>query len=65
MTIEYSILAALIALIYAVIVAFAPDFPVSPELLLTFLIYVLAKLGVIVVGLPIFLKVKSLFAKRR
>ena len=59
MKIEYGILSLAIALVYGIIVKFFPDFPVSPEVLLAFLVYVLLKLGVEVVGAP----VRKLFGK--
>lgn len=59
MKIEYSILSLAIALVYGIVVKFFPDFPVSPEVLLAFLVYVLLKLGVEVVGAP----VRKLFKK--
>lgn len=64
MKIEYSILAALIALVYAVLVKFLPDFPVSPEMLMTLLIYVLLKLSVEVVGQPVRKFLARQFVKR-
>ena len=64
MKIEYSILAALIGLLYVVLIKFFPDFPFSPDVLMTFLLYVLLKLGVEVIGKPLLLKAKSLFAGR-
>ena len=57
MKVEYGILAAFLGAVYLVIVKFLPDFPISPELLLTLVIYVLLKLGVEIVGQP----VKKLF----
>jgi hypothetical protein len=59
MKIEYSILSLAIALVYGILVKYFPDFPISPEVLLTFLVYVLLKLGVEVVGAPI----RKLFSK--
>lgn len=46
MRIEYSILVLVLALVYGVITQFYPDFPISQEVLLAFIVYVLAKLGV-------------------
>lgn len=65
MKIEYSILAALIALVYAVIVKFLPDFPISPELMMTLLVYVLLKLGVEVVGKPAAQAIANRFRNRK
>ncbi len=46
MKIEYSILSLALALVYGIVIKFFPDFPISPEILLTFVVYVLVKLGV-------------------
>ena len=59
MKIEYSILAAFLGAVYLVVLKFFPDFPVSPEVILALLVYVLGKLGVEVVGQSI----RSLFKK--
>lgn len=53
MTIEYTIVAIVIALIYTIIVKFLPDFPVSPEVFQVIILYLLAKIGVEVVGKPL------------
>jgi uncharacterized membrane protein YadS len=53
MKIEYSILSLALALVYGILVKFFPDFPLSPEVLLSFLVYVLLKLGVEVIGAPV------------
>jgi hypothetical protein len=50
MKIEYSLLVLALALVYGIIVTVAPDFPISQEVLLTFIVYVLLKLGVEVVN---------------
>ena len=50
MKVEYGILAAFLGAVYLVIVKFLPDFPISLELLLTLVVYVLLKLGVEIVG---------------
>lgn len=52
MKIEYSILALALALVYGVIVQFFPDFPIDQGTLLAFVVYVLLKLGVDVIGAP-------------
>jgi hypothetical protein len=49
MKLSYTLVALTIALVYGIIVTVAPDFPISEEILLTFVIYVLIKLGVEVV----------------
>ena len=51
--IEYSILAAFVALAYAVVKVALPDFPVTEQALLAGLIYVLMKLSVEVIGKPV------------
>lgn len=52
MRIEYSLLVLALALVYGIIVQFFPDFPISQEVLLAFVVYVLLKLGVEVGGAP-------------
>lgn len=54
--VEYSILAAVVALIFTVLKVAFPDFPGTEEALLALLLYVLAKLGVEVVGKPLLLR---------
>jgi hypothetical protein len=46
MKISFTLLALALALVYGVIVNFFPDFPISQEVLLSFVVYVLLKLGV-------------------
>jgi uncharacterized membrane protein YgaE (UPF0421/DUF939 family) len=46
MKISYTLLALALALVYGVIVSLFPDFPISQEVLLAFVVYVLLKLGV-------------------
>ena len=53
MKIEYSLLSLALALVYGIIQKFFPDFPLSAEVLLSFLVYVLLKLGVEVIGAPV------------
>jgi hypothetical protein len=53
MKIEYSLLALALALVYGVIVQFFPDFPISPEVLSAFIVYVLLKLGVEIANAPV------------
>lgn len=50
MKIEYSLLALGMALIYGIVIKFLPDFPISVDVLLALLVYVLTKLGVEVVA---------------
>jgi hypothetical protein len=49
MKLSYTLIALAVGLVYGVIVNFAPDFPISQEVLLAFVVYVLLKLGVEVV----------------
>lgn len=60
MKIEYGILVLALALVYGLIKQFAPDFPISQDVLLTFILYVLAKLGV-EVSVP---AIRSLFNRK-
>ena len=53
MKIEYSILVLALGLVYGLIVQYFPDFPVSQEVLLAFVVYVLLKLGVEVTAPPV------------
>jgi hypothetical protein len=46
MKISYTLLTLALALVYGVVVNFFPDFPISQEVLLAFVVYVLIKLGV-------------------
>jgi hypothetical protein len=46
MKISYTLLTLALALVYGVIVNFFPDFPISQEVLLAFVVYALLKLGV-------------------
>jgi hypothetical protein len=46
MKISYTLLVLALGLIYGVIVNYFPDFPISQEVLLSFVVYVLLKLGV-------------------
>ena len=52
MKVEYSILVLALALVYGLIKQFLPDFPLSEDVLLSFVVYVLLKLGVEVIGAP-------------
>jgi len=51
--IEYTILAAFVALLYAILKFAFPDFPGTEQALIALFLYVLAKLGVEVVGKPV------------
>lgn len=46
MKLSYSLLVLAVGLAYGVIVNYFPDFPISQEVLLAFVVYVLLKLGV-------------------
>lgn len=61
MKIEYSLLVLGLALVYGVITQFFPDFPISQEVLLGFIVYVLLKLGVEVTAPPL----REFLAKRK
>jgi len=49
MKLSLTLIALAIGLVYGVIVNFFPDFPVSQDVLLAFVVYVLAKLGIEIV----------------
>ena len=53
MKIKYGLLVLVLALVYGVVVEFFPDFPISQDVLLGFVVYVLLKLGVEVVEVPL------------
>ena len=59
--IEYSILAAFVALMYAVAKVIFPDFPLTEQIIIGLFLYVLAQLGVEVIGKP---AVRALFPNR-
>ena len=63
MKINYTLLLALLGVAYQVILQFFPDAPVSLEFLVTLAIYVLAKLGVEIVGAPIRALLEKVAAK--
>ena len=54
--IEYTILAAFVGLIIAILKVAAPDAPVTADALMALLLYVLAKLSVEIVGKPVLLR---------
>lgn len=62
MKVEYGLLVLALALVYGLIKQFLPDFPISEEVLLSFVVYVLLKLGVEIVNQPVraFLKKRGL-----
>lgn len=49
MKLSLTLVALAVALVYGIIVTVAPDFPISEEVLLAFVVYVLVKLGVEIV----------------
>ena len=53
MKLNYAILAAFLGAVYLVVKEYLPDFPVSLEVILALLVYVLGKLGVEVVDQPV------------
>jgi hypothetical protein len=53
MKVDYSILSLALGLVYAILIKFAPDFPISPEVVGALVLYALTKLGVAVVGAPV------------
>lgn len=60
MVVEYSLVVLGLGLAYGLLKTFAPDFPLSEETFNIFMLYVLAKLGVEVVGQ----KVRTFLTKR-
>ena len=52
MEIEYAIVAAFVGAVYLVLKQLLPDFPVSDVVFQTIILYLLAKVGVNVVGKP-------------
>jgi len=52
MKVEYVIVTAVVAAIYLIVKQFLPDFPVTDQVFLTVILYLLSKLGVEVVGKP-------------
>lgn len=49
---EYTIVVIAVSLVYAVTTKFFPDLPISPEVFQVVILYLLAKIGVEVVGKP-------------
>ena len=49
MKLSLTLIALAVGLAYGIIVQYFPDFPVSQEVLLAFVVYVLAKLGIEIV----------------
>jgi hypothetical protein len=53
MTIEYSIVTAVVAALYLIVKQYLPDFPVSDAVFQTIIFYLLAKVGIEIVGKPL------------
>lgn len=53
MKLEYTLLLLAIGLLYGIIKQFLPDFPIDEPTLIVIVLYVLAKLGVEIVGAPV------------
>ena len=64
MTIEYTIVAIAISLIYALVIKFLPDFPVSPDVFQVVILYLLAKIGIEVVGKPLAKAIRAMRAAK-
>jgi len=62
MSIEYTIVAAVVSAAYLIVKQYLPDFPVSDVVFQTVILYLLAKIGVTVVGSPA-AAIRRLFAK--
>ena len=62
MTIDYILVTAIIGALYLAVKQWLPDFPVSDVVFQTIILYLLAKIGVIVVGKPA-AYIRNLFAK--
>lgn len=64
MTIDYSIVLLVVGLLYALLKQFLPDFPLSDVAFQALVLYLLAKIGVDVVGKPLAIKVRSLLHRK-
>jgi hypothetical protein len=62
MSIEYAIVAAVVGALYLIVKQLLPDFPVSDVVFQTVILYLLAKIGVNVVGAPA-AAIRNFFAK--
>lgn len=60
MTIEYSIVAAIVGAIYLILLKFKPDFPIPPADFLLIFLGLLSLIGVEVIGKPAARKIRSL-----
>jgi hypothetical protein len=52
MKVEYAIVVSVVGALYLIVKQYLPDFPVSDVVFQTVLLYLLAKLGIEVVGKP-------------
>ena len=52
MTVEYTLVGLFVAFLYAIVVQFLPDFPISDTVFQGIILYSLVKLGVTVAGKP-------------
>ena len=62
MTLDYVLVTAIIGALYLAVKQFLPDFPISDVVFQTVILYLLAKIGVTVVGSPA-AAIRRLFAK--
>jgi hypothetical protein len=53
MVVEYGLVALIMALVYGLVKQFLPDFPLDNATFSVLFLYVLAKLGVEVIGAPV------------
>jgi hypothetical protein len=51
-TVEYAIVTAVVSALYLIVKQWLPDFPVSDVVFQTVILYLLAKVGINVVGKP-------------
>lgn len=70
--IDYGIVLVVMTFLYGMITHFWPDFPLSAELFYSFVLYLIGKTGVVVIGKPVeklvnlsSTKVKGLFKATR
>jgi hypothetical protein len=52
MTLDYVLVTAIIGALYLAVKQFLPDFPISDVVFQTVILYLLAKIGVVIVGKP-------------
>lgn len=63
MVIDYTIVLLVIGLLYALVKQFLPDFPLSDVAFQAVVMYLLAKLGVIIIGAPVANAIRKMFGK--